>query len=257
LSLVKRIEERIHPVPLKERIMQARSRLGIQEQRLESMAIKIQQKDRDLFQRCIGAEISKDLAHARLYANECAEVRKIAQVVLSSQLALEQVILRLDTVLEFGEIMRDMRPIVGVVAETKGRIAGIVPHVANELEQINSLLSDLSIETGPVIDSPAQVEMSSEDAKKILEESSAIAQERLSQAFPKLPEVAIGQRTVQPEPLLATGSGVEIERRLYDYIKSHEGNIHIPEAAYALGEPPARIREAVDRLASEGRIVVE
>jgi hypothetical protein len=167
------------------------------------------------------------------------------------------VVLRLDTVLEFGEIMRDMKPIVGVVAETKGRIAGIVPHVANELEQINSLLSDLSIETGPVIDSPAQVEMSSEDAKKILEESSAIAQERLSQVFPKLPEVAIEQKTVQPEPLLATGSDVEIERRLYVYIKSHEGNIHIPEAAYALGEPPARIREAVDRLASEGRIVVE
>jgi hypothetical protein len=57
--------------------------------------------------------------------------------------------------------------------------------------------------------------------------------------------------------LLATGSDVEIERRLYVYIKSHEGNIHIPEAAYALGEPPARIREAVDRLVSEGRIVVE
>lgn len=257
MSLVKRIEERFHPVPLKERIMQARSRLGIQRERLESMANKMQQKDRELFQRCIGAEMSKDLAHARLYANECAEVRKIAQVVLSSQLALEKVILRLDTVLEFGELMTDMKPIVGVVAETKGRIAGIVPHVANELEQINSMLGDLSIETGPVIEPPTEVDTGSEDAKKVLEESSAIAQERLSQTFPKLPEVVIQQKSVEAPPLLATGNEIEVERRLYDFIKAHQGNLHISEAAFALGESPGRIKEAVDRLASEGRIVVE
>ncbi|WP_455285379.1 Snf7 family protein [[Eubacterium] cellulosolvens] len=257
LSLVKKIEEHLHPVPLKERIMQARSRLGIQKERLESMANKIQQKDRDLFQRCIGAEMSKDLAHARLYANECAEVRKIAQVVLSSQLALEKVILRLDTVLEFGELMTDMKPIVGVVAETKGRIAGIVPHVASELEQINSMLGDLSLEAGPVIETTVETDAASEDAKKVLEESSAIAEERLSQTFPKLPELVIEQKSVEPEPLLATGSRIEVEQRLYDFIKAHEGNLRVSEAAFALGESPARIKEAVDRLASEGRIVVE
>jgi len=257
LSLVKRIEERLHPVPLKERIMQARSRLSIQKERLESMANKIQQKDRELFQRCIGAEMSKDLAHARLYANECAEVRKIAQVVLSSQLALEKVVLRLDTVLEFGELMTDMKPIVGVVAETKGRIAGIVPHVANELEQINSMLGDLSIETGPVIEPSADAETASEDAKKVLEESAAIAEERLSQTFPKLPELVIEQKSAEPVPVLATGGEIGVERRLYDFIKAHQGKLHIPEAAYALGEPPSRIKEAVDRLVSEGRIVIQ
>ncbi len=237
--------------------MHARSRLGIQKERLESMANKIQQKDRELFQRCIGAEMSKDLAHARLYANECAEVRKIAQVVLSSQLALEKVILRLDTVLEFGELMTDMKPIVGVVAETKGRIAGIVPHVASELEQINSMLGDLSLEAGPVIDTTVETDAASEDAKKVLEESSAIAEERLSQTFPKLPELVIEQKNVEPEPLPATSSGIELEQRLYDFIKAHQGNLRISEAAFALGESPARIKETVDRLASERRIVIE
>jgi len=256
-SLVKRLEERIHPVPLKDRIMQARSRLAIQKDRLESMASKIQQKDRDLFQRCVGAEMSNDMAHARLYANECAEVRKIAQVVLSSQLALEKVILRLDTVLEFGELMTDMRPIVGVVQETKGRISGIVPHVASELEQINSMLSDLSIETGPVIEGPAQAETTSEEARKVLDESSAIAAERVEQTFPKLPEVTIQHKNVEEQPLLAAGPEPDVEGRLYKFIRDHQGNLHISEAAFALGESPTRIKEAVDRLASEGKIVFE
>jgi len=257
LSIVKRIEEHLHPVPLKEKIMEARSRLGIQKERLESMANKIQQKDRELFQRCIGAEMSKDLAHARLYANECAEVRKIAQVVLSSQLALEKVILRLETILEFGEVMTNMKPIVGVVAETKGRIAGIVPHVASELEQINSLLGDLSLQAGPIIDTSVQIDAASDDAKRVLEESSTIAEERLAQAFPKLPELAIEQRSMEPVPVLATGNESGIEQRVYDFIKTHQGNLHIPEAAFALGASPTQIKEAVDRLASEGRIVIE
>lgn len=257
MSLVKKLEEHFHPVPLKDRVMHARSRLDIQKERLQSIASKIQQKDRELFQRCIGAEMSKDLAHARLYANECAEVRKIAQVVLSSQLALERVILRLDTILEFGELMTDMKPIVGVVAETKGRIAGIVPHVASELEQINSMLGDLSMEAGPVLETSVGEETASEEAKKVLEESSAIAEERLSQTFPKLPEVVIDQKLPEPEPLLATGDEVGIEGQLYDFIKAHQGSLSIPEAAYALGQPPTRIREAVDRLASEGRIVLQ
>jgi division protein CdvB (Snf7/Vps24/ESCRT-III family) len=221
------------------------------------MANKIQQKDRELFQRCVGAEMSKDLAHARLYANECAEVRKIAQVVLSSQLALEKVVLRLDTILEFGELLTDMKPIVGVVAATKGRIAGIVPHVANELEQINLMLGDLSLETGPVIESQVDVDSSSEEAKKVLEESSAIAQERLRDTFPKLPELPVERKKLEEEPLLATGDERGLELRLYEFIKAHNGNLHVPEAAYALGASPVQIKEAVDRLAGEGRIVID
>ena len=257
LSIVKRIETHLHPVSLKEQIMKARSRLAIQKERLESMAIKIQQKDRELFERCIGAQVSKDIAHARLYANECAQVRKVAHIVVSSQLAPEQVIFKLDMALEFGDLMMDMKPIVGVVTETKGRISNIVPHIAAELGEINTMLDDLGEETGPVLDSTVDVAATSEDAKKVLEESSAIAQERLSQTFPKLPELTIEQSSGMPEPLLATGSEVEVERRLYDYIKAHQGNLHLSDASRILDVPQDRVKGALGRLVSEGRIVVE
>jgi hypothetical protein len=159
--------------------------------------------------------------------------------------------------MEFGEIIADIKPIVGIVSETKVRIAGIVPHVASELEQINSLLGDFSTETGPVLDTPAAVETPSEEASKVLEESSAIAEERLAQTFPKLPELVMEQKIPEPEPLLATGNEIGLERRVYDFIKARGGNLSISEAAFTLGESPTRIKEAVDRLASEGRIVVQ
>lgn len=257
MSILNRIVPHIHQAPLKEQIVKARSRLGIQKDRLESMAIKIQQKDQELFERCIGAQVSKDLARSRLYANECAEVRKIAHIVLSSQLALEQVIFKLDMALEFGDVMADMKPIVGIVAETKGRISNIVPHIASELGDINTMLEDLSDEAGPVLDNTVDVQNTSEDAKKVLEESSAIAQERLSQTFPKLPELTLERSSIWPEPLPATGSETEVHRRVYEYIKAHQGNLHISDAASTIGIPPDRVRIALDRLESEGKVVVE
>jgi len=50
-----------------------------------------------------------------MYANEIAEIRKIAKVTLRSELALEQVVLRLETIQEFGDVAAMMGPVAGVV----------------------------------------------------------------------------------------------------------------------------------------------
>ena len=237
--------------------MKARSRLEIQKERLESMAIKIQQKDQELFERCTGAQVNNDLARAQVFANECAEVRKIYHIVLSGQLALEQVVFKLDMALEFGEVLDYMKPVAGIVAETKERLHNVVPHIATELGEINAMLEDLNDEAGPVLDDAVSVQATGEDAKKVLEESSVIAQERLSQTFPKLPEFTAEHNTTSHEPLPAVGSEAEVDGRVYEYIKTHEGNLHVSDAARIIGIPSDRVREALGRLESEGRVVVE
>jgi division protein CdvB (Snf7/Vps24/ESCRT-III family) len=257
LSIVNRIVPHIRQTPLKEQIVKARSRLEIQKERLEGMAIKIQQKDQELFERCTGAQLNNDLARAQIFANECAEVRKIYHIVLSGQLALEQVVFKLDMALEFGEVMDYMKPIAGIVAETKERLHNVVPHIATELGEINTMLEDLNDEAGPVLDNAVSVQTTSEDAKKVLEESSVIAQERVSQTFPKLPELTAEHNITSHEPLPATGSETEVDRRVYEYIKTHEGNLHVSDAARIIGIPSDRVREALGRLESEGRVVVE
>ena len=88
MSLFKKLEDRVHTIPLKERIEQALFRLNTQKAKLEQTSMRLQQRDKEMFQRTVGAELSKDNSHARLYANECAEIRKMALIVLSSELAL-------------------------------------------------------------------------------------------------------------------------------------------------------------------------
>ncbi|MEM3019671.1 MAG: Snf7 family protein, partial [Candidatus Bathyarchaeia archaeon] len=125
---------------LKEAIVTACFRLQSQRGRLEQTIARLQQRDREIFERCIGAKLSGDKNHAVMYANECAELRKMAKLVMSAQLALERVILRLETVQEFGDVIAQIAPVMSILKETRSRLAGVIPEVAMELDQVNSLL---------------------------------------------------------------------------------------------------------------------
>lgn len=270
-GLFRSLEEKVHPIPLKERVDQALYRLATQKEKLEHMSSRLQQRDKEMFQRCIGAQLSKDSAHAALYANECAEIRKMAHITLSSELALERVVLRLQTIEEFGDIMAQIAPVIGVVRETRGRIAGVIPEVATELGEVNNMLSDMELETGEIPDQGADVQTSSDEAKKVLEESSVIASQQMKERFPELPSpeprqstpIARQQVPEPPIPIAVTSGGVEelslppLEDRVLGYIKAHNGELSLNSASDELEASPEDIRQSLQKLRDDGKIVMD
>lgn len=280
MSLFKRLEDRVHTIPLKERIEQALFRLNTQKAKLEQTSMRLQQRDKEMFQRTVGAELSKDTSHARLYANECAEIRKMAHIVLSSELALERVILRLQTIEEFGDIMTQIAPVIGIVRETRGRIAGVIPEVANELGEVNDMLSDMSLESGGVEgDQNFEIQSSGGEAKKVLEESGLIAEQQMKERFPELPipvaresqqqqpktvaetkvpvAVAVSEAGGEPEPATSSRPQVPFEDRLLEYIKSRKGEISISNCSTDLSVGTDEIKRGLERLRGDGKIVIE
>lgn len=257
-SIIKRFEEKLHSTtPLKERIEHAKFRLQAQYEKLEQTCTRLKQRDKDLFQKCVAAQLSNDIAHSRIYANECAEIRKIAKVVLGSQLALERVILRLETVADFGTIYAEIAPVIGIVKETRSKIVGIVPQVASELDEVNTILGDLTSETGEVSASELSTETTDADAKKILEETGLIAEEKLRDHFEELP--------LLDHPALresATSNGhneskyESIEDKVYRYAKEHP-SFSISSCADELGQSANDIRLAIDKLRDNGKIQIE
>jgi division protein CdvB (Snf7/Vps24/ESCRT-III family) len=263
------LEEKVHPIPLKERVDQALYRLGTQKEKLEHMSSRLQQRDKEMFQRCIGAQLSKDSGHAALYANECAEIRKMAHITLSSELALERVVLRLQTIEEFGDIMAQIAPVIGVVRETRGRIAGVIPEVANELGEVNQMLGDMEIESGQVQDQDVDMQASSSEARRVLEESSAIASQQMKERFPELPVPeprqavpAVAPRLPETRIPIAIASGGEeeaepLENRLLGYIKNHNGELNLSAATKELEASTEDIRNSLEKLKDDGKIVTD
>jgi len=186
-SVLQRLGDKVHREPLRERIAQASYRLKLLQERLENASRRMQSHDKELFEKCVSAELSKDLPRATMYAAECAEVRKMAKVLLLSQLAIERVMIRLETIEEFGDVVVEMAPIAGVLHTLKGGLAGVVPEVSYELGAISEMMNGMVVEAGEATCSTWNVAASNEESKKILGEAGVIAEQRIKDDFPELP----------------------------------------------------------------------
>jgi len=174
--------------PLRERISYTVYKLKVQEGRLDQAYQRMQNHYNELFRKCTNAVLAKDAARASIYANECAEIRKMCQTILRSQFAIEQVMLRLETVEEFGDIVVEMSPVAGVINSIKTHLAGVVPEVSYKLGEIGDTLNDLVMEAGGASSVSWNVSSSGEDADKILSDANVIAEQKMKEKFPTLPD---------------------------------------------------------------------
>jgi division protein CdvB (Snf7/Vps24/ESCRT-III family) len=193
-----RFEGHFHRKPsVREQVQSAIYRLKTQQSKLESAALRMEQHDRDIFNKCVSSQLSHDTARAMMYANECAEVRKMAKVTLQCQMALEQVSLRLETIEEFGDVAKMMAPVASVVTSIKHQISGVMPEVGFELDQIGEVLSSVVDDAGEVSASTYEAGASGDEAQRILGEASTIAEQHMKDKFPELPSSSFpsSQRT--------------------------------------------------------------
>jgi len=259
-SFLERIGDKIrYPrEPLKERIARALYRLNVQLEKLEQKSARLEQRDREIFERCIGAHLAKDYAHAAIYANECAEIRMMAKIVISAELALERVILRLQTIEEIGDVLAQMAPVVGVVRETRGKLAGVIPEVANELGDINTLLNNTLLEAGETKAQSLDVEVSSEVAKTVLDEANAVADQKIRERFPDLPiPIAPTKRPLEPPvatPIATDDQDAPLENQVYNYIKERGGELDLSQCATDLSVSSEDVRKVLEKLKDEGKI---
>lgn len=179
------------PSPLRERISFTVYKLKVQQGRLEQAYQRMQNHYNALFKKCTNAVLAKDSARASIYANECAEIRKMCQTILRSQFAIEQVVLRLETVEEFGDIVVEMSPVANVINSIKGSLAGVVPEVSYRLGEIGDTLNDLVMESGTGTATSWNVVSAGEDAEKILADANAIAEQKMKDRFPTLPDTTL------------------------------------------------------------------
>jgi division protein CdvB (Snf7/Vps24/ESCRT-III family) len=173
--------------PLKPRLDYAIRKLELQITKLNQASERFSQKDRSLFAKIVDAYAKHDTAHANIYANELAEVRKMEKLVMNASLALDQVVLRMRTVTEFGDLVSTLGPCIGVLRSVNVGLCGVLPEAENELSDIGNMLSGLMFEAGSGSGMSLNFNTVNEDASKILSEAAAVAEQKVSANFPDLP----------------------------------------------------------------------
>lgn len=185
----------IHQRPLKEQLAVVIYRIRTQRNKIESMNLMMQHRDKEFFDKCVAARSAGDMPRANLYAEECAEVRKMAKIALNSELALEQLIFKLETAEMMGDIAYLVHPIKSVVASVGQQIQHMMPDVSFELGQINESLEGLVLNAGDVSESMTLTGSSSPEAERIMQEADTLAEQRIKSRFPELHPIPIAEPT--------------------------------------------------------------
>ncbi len=183
-----KVKEAVRPPgPLKPRLNFAIRRIELQVQRLEQATDRFSERDKSIFARIVEAYTKHDMPRANVFANELAEIRKMERMMMHARLALEQIVLRLKTVSELGDVVGTLAPAVGVLRGIRSGMANIFPEAEKELGQIGTMLSGIIIDAGQSSGLTINFEAANEDAQKILTEAATVAEKRIKEKLPDLP----------------------------------------------------------------------
>jgi division protein CdvB (Snf7/Vps24/ESCRT-III family) len=188
-TLADRIREAIKPTPMKRRIQMATHRLRLQTRRLDQTISQMEARDRTLYDRCVKALQSRDTQSATLFANECVEIRKLVRTSITSQISLEQALLRLETVEQFGDMVHSMGAVKGIIGAVRGELEGKLPQISTSLGDVEDSLASLTMEVGEAVDSGGTFIPASDESARVLKEADLMAEQKMKEKFPEIPQI--------------------------------------------------------------------
>jgi division protein CdvB (Snf7/Vps24/ESCRT-III family) len=182
-----RVKNVVSPKPMRQRLVETTHKLQMQLHRLERASADVEARDKFLYDKCINAVKHNDVARAKIYAEECAQIRKVAKITLNSQFALERVVLRLEVVKESGDLAHNMSALKGVVGTIRTDLSNIMPEISLKLAEVDDSLSSMVLDIGEATGSFSSGNVPTEEGGKILAEAAALAEQQVKDRFPELP----------------------------------------------------------------------
>lgn len=156
--------------------------------RLEQATSRLRERDRTLFNACVSQIRMKHKERAGIVANELSEVRKVLNMVTQCHLALERIILRLETIQEVSQIMADLKPALRSLRELTETMVNVMPDVAAELQRVNESINDtLAVTKLTSTEDVAPLIHKTEAGEEILKEVSATLEKRIGDELPLPP----------------------------------------------------------------------
>jgi division protein CdvB (Snf7/Vps24/ESCRT-III family) len=132
-----------------------------------------------------------NIQHSTVLSLELSRTRQVARALLMSSVALEKLMTKLSTASDFANIVSVLSPAMAVVKNLRSSLTPYVPEMEIELGLISELLSGILVDAGQVGGFTINFETANEQAAGIVEEVSELADQKMKEDFPKLPELPL------------------------------------------------------------------
>jgi division protein CdvB (Snf7/Vps24/ESCRT-III family) len=260
---------------VKPKIASTIKEIELHRRELENLRVKLDQRRKSLFETTVKAMMAKDKSKASVYANEWAELRKVGKVVYASELALTQVVLRLESIVDVGEVMSHLAMAFKVLRKVNKTVQGLVPSLDQASDEINNALTETMAEMGNV--SPSiSLNVRTESGEELIEQARKLAEERaeemkrtmvispnqirqnVDELGRRVPLLATGEEEDEESTALGTlyrtPPGEDLEEQVLQYAAIHNGSVDITDASTILKMPSDDLEQAMLKLLAEGKV---
>jgi division protein CdvB (Snf7/Vps24/ESCRT-III family) len=285
------------PPQMGDVIFQAAGKLKFQKVKLEHATIRLHERDRTLFGMCVSEIKMKRMEKAAICANELAEVRKIINIVIQCQLALERIILRLETIKEVSQIMTDLKPALKGLHSLVEPLENMMPNVAQELQRVNDSINEtMAITSMGSYDATMPIANKTEAGEEILKEVSSFLEKRIAEQLPEPPTPVIKEKreireNVKKQMIALTATCSEVSQSIEDedknktyfsykdvefgrvaftiqqqssledailqYAKKSKGKFDIDQCAHQLSASKDEVEKALESLGQKRKIMIQ
>jgi division protein CdvB (Snf7/Vps24/ESCRT-III family) len=269
-------------------IPKAVRKLKIQHVKLERVVVRLRRRDHVLFKRCSIAVENENRERAVILANELAEIRKLLGMITKTQIVIECVILRLETIKELNSVVLDLKPVLKVLRGVTRSLDTAMPEVASELDKVGEAINETLATTKISSPQPVIPLQKTAGSDEIMKEVSSMLEEQLATRLPTPPvSFTVKEGTKQVEEMkqavaLASScsEGYEerdsqdyvykdmelqrlsfriersasVEDRVLEYAKGCQGKFDVAQCAIELNTSSRKIEEALENLGVKGKI---
>ena len=174
---------------LKPRIQNAVGKLQVQTSKMDAMLGKLEQRDKQLFERVVTAVQQHDSSASKVLSNELSEIRKVKKMLGGARMSLEQVQLRLSTIHDLGDAMVAIGPAMSTMKSLQPSLGKFMPEADAEMSSMTQTLNGLMTASLSGDAFNMESDVSNEEADKILQEASAVAEQQIGEKFPSVPSL--------------------------------------------------------------------
>ena len=172
---------------LKPKIENGIKQLQTQITKLDSMIVKLNERDSKLFKRIVEATQSHDVNTSRILSKELVEVRKTTKILGNARIALEQIELRLTTYHDLGDTVVTIMPTIGLMKNLKSSLVKFMPTADQEISQMAQMLGGFMTDSFSSDATFGMDETTNSESEKILQEAAAVAESSVGNRFPSMP----------------------------------------------------------------------
>jgi hypothetical protein len=244
----------------------------------------------------MGALRRNNKEKAAICANELAEIRKLIKFLYNVQLAIERVVLRLETIRELSEIVVDLKPALKLLQDVSHDLFQVLPDVSAELNNVNTTISETlyatKISTDPSV---IPVDRKTPGGEEVLKEVTTFIEQKLTENLPEPPATApiaekarvkelvalstncsqvIGRKSIEEstidssqtlfsykkseiKEIQLTVEKPSIEESLLEYVRKYNGEIDLSRCSSDLKTSNEEIEKALENLGNKGKIKIE